>query len=390
MDDVNLSPSKSENILLRFIAWFVPASIKAGTASKAAMQEDPYQTAQIIIAVFLISILSIVGINTYYYLITTPENQQFVLLNAVISLGILFSVLFSAKLFDRSNLYLGNGYAATVMASLLMGNAITGFTWSSPNLPMITFVPMWAFLICGTRSGVFWSFITFMVFISLYYIAPMNLDFPQIFPPDFTNQAHLMAWFSSTILVMTCVFGFQNSYRKLSERLEQERSHFAYQAEHDPLTGLANRKLFYRRANKALDFAVEEDLKAVILYIDLDNFKQVNDSYGHQTGDNILIQTAKALKSVVRSSDTVARLGGDEFGIVLHAINANTVDLVVAKLTAALNTSITIDGITHQVGASIGISVARDHGTDIDTLIQHADAQMYSAKQQKNTATVAS
>ncbi len=162
-------------------------------------------------------------------------------------------------------------------------------------------------------------------------------------------------------------------------KLHAER--IAYQANHDALTGLPNRILLNDRISQALAQARRSDQHVAILFLDLDGFKFVNDSYGHAFGDALLRTVAARLEVVTRESDTVARLGGDEFVILLPSLARSEVAVQVAeKVLQAFSVQISQDGRDLHLSASIGISVFPQDGNSSDLLLQHADVAMYRAK----------
>jgi len=153
---------------------------------------------------------------------------------------------------------------------------------------------------------------------------------------------------------------------------------------HDPLTKLPNRMLFRDRLEQALASARREDTLVGLLIIDLDGFKEVNDTAGHHTGDALLQQTANRLRDAVRGVDTVARLGGDEFAVILHTVD----DLEHAcekarELNEVIRQPVEVGGERHRVGASIGVALYPEHADTETDLLCHADAAMYSAKRQR-------
>ena len=151
-------------------------------------------------------------------------------------------------------------------------------------------------------------------------------------------------------------------------------------ATHDPLTALPNRALLHDRLAEATRHTRRTGSPLALLLLDLDRFKEVNDTLGHAAGDRLLVEVAARLRGVARPSDTVARLGGDEFAVLLPAADAARVDAVVAVLRPALEEPVVLDGHTLSVGASIGSARCPDHGVDGATLLRHADVAMYVAK----------
>lgn len=174
-----------------------------------------------------------------------------------------------------------------------------------------------------------------------------------------------------------------NTELKLSE---DRLRHLAY---HDTLTGLPNRKLFHERLNQSIEWARQNHHLVALLFLDLDGFKLINDTKGHDIGDLLLQTVAERLKRCLRSSDTVSRLGGDEFTVILPGIPSVTdIARVADKILATINQPFILQGHTIYISTSIGISVYPLNGEDIETLIKNADAAMYSAKEQgKNNYT---
>lgn len=152
-------------------------------------------------------------------------------------------------------------------------------------------------------------------------------------------------------------------------------------AYYDPLTGLPNRRLFQDRLGLEIRKANRANLPIALLYIDLDNFKEVNDKLGHEAGDSLLHEAAIRISACVRESDTVARLSGDEFTVILSEIpDTRHTDYVAQKITSSLAMPYQINGEIVHVSASIGISLFPDDANDISTLMKNADQAMYDAK----------
>ncbi|MBI44791.1 MAG: hypothetical protein CMG66_01345 [Candidatus Marinimicrobia bacterium] len=153
-------------------------------------------------------------------------------------------------------------------------------------------------------------------------------------------------------------------------------------AYYDQLTGLTNRVLFNDRLNQALHNANREQQNVAVMFVDLDNFKYVNDSMGHTSGDSLLKIIASRLKKCLRKTDTVSRWGGDEFTIILSRIKSmQDISILSNRILNEEFRNVTIDGQDLRITASIGISIYPQDGEDIETLIKNADAAMYKAKE---------
>ncbi|HEY3433027.1 MAG TPA: EAL domain-containing protein [Rhodocyclaceae bacterium] len=172
------------------------------------------------------------------------------------------------------------------------------------------------------------------------------------------------------------------SVRYAMER-RQLQEHLHKLAHHDALTGLPNRKLFYDRLARAVSSARRHQRPLALMLLDMDDFKQVNDTHGHHVGDELLRQVADRLSACLRTTDCVARLGGDEF-IIYVADLADVQDAarVAQKILDALSVPYSIEGHYFHSHSSLGIALHPEDGDDMEVLVRHADAAMYSAKQQ--------
>tara|TARA_R110002049_G_scaffold71546_2_gene184205 strand:+ start:2178 stop:3359 length:1182 start_codon:yes stop_codon:yes gene_type:complete len=163
-----------------------------------------------------------------------------------------------------------------------------------------------------------------------------------------------------------------------SQSVTEKMSH---QAHHDSLTGLPNRLLLMERLTQAIGMAKRQQKQIAVLFLDLDYFKQINDSYGHAVGDDLLQEVAAEILSCVRATDTVSRIGGDEFVILLTQVEAmQDAAHIAEKLLAKFALPRFIDGRELQIGLSIGISSYPENGQDAETLMHNADTAMYTTK----------
>ncbi|HEX5468626.1 MAG TPA: EAL domain-containing protein [Gaiellaceae bacterium] len=179
--------------------------------------------------------------------------------------------------------------------------------------------------------------------------------------------------------------------RKASDALEEARRQLQHIAFHDPLTGLPNRVSFQERLDEALERCPPKRCAAAVLFIDLDNFKLINDSFGHAAGDELLRAVAGRLQRATRTADVVARQGGDEFLVLLADIEpsgsnadpdyaSKAADSVARKIRRTLRAPFVVSGVEIFVSASIGVSLFPDDAPDSETLLKHADTAMYRAK----------
>lgn len=179
------------------------------------------------------------------------------------------------------------------------------------------------------------------------------------------------------------VTGQTQAWRQKTEALERKAVH---DATHDPLTDLPNRVLLRDRLDQAMVAARRSKQSVALLLLDLNRFKDINDTLGHYSGDRLLQQVGVRLREVIRASDTLSRLGGDEFGILLPSVASESdVRRVVDEVQRVFETPFVIKNMTLEVQASIGVALAPMHGTDVDTLLQRGDVAMYAAKEENRS-----
>lgn len=163
--------------------------------------------------------------------------------------------------------------------------------------------------------------------------------------------------------------------------LQDRQLQLDYMAHHDQLTNLPNRILFLDRLIQAINTAHRNSQQFAVMFIDLDKFKEINDTYGHHVGDEVLKTAATRMKSLIRQEDTISRLGGDEFTIILRDLrHAEQYTVVAEKVLMLFDTPFRVEGHALQLSCSIGISIYPQHGTQAEELLKNADAAMYQAK----------
>lgn len=176
--------------------------------------------------------------------------------------------------------------------------------------------------------------------------------------------------------------------RDITERKKQAAA-LEYQEFYDKLTGLPNRTLLHERVERAIIRGVSSKERFALLLLDLDNFKEINNTLGHESGDKVLIEIARRISTMVREVDTVARMGGDEFSLLLPGI-IDIEDLyeISGAIVEVIEASMKFNDIDFQVSVSIGCALFPDHGNDVNTLLQRADIAMYSAKHDESRFSV--
>ena len=181
-------------------------------------------------------------------------------------------------------------------------------------------------------------------------------------------------WFVSLVSRLSL-----DNIERFNKILQAER----HRALHDPLTALPNRILFHERIDHALTFARREQQEIALMIIDLNEFKEVNDTLGHQAGDKLLLLASQRLKEVLRESDTLARFGGNEFAVILPQSSEKQAAILAKQLTMTIHRPFIIEGCTLTIGMSVGTAMYPSHGRNSETLIKHADQKCVKQKEPK-------
>jgi len=186
----------------------------------------------------------------------------------------------------------------------------------------------------------------------------------------------------TSLLFLVLLLVFLKIYLRREEQREKSANHLLHMATHDALTGLPNRTLLADRFSQACSRTQRRDITFSIMFLDLNGFKKVNDTYGHEVGDQLLKTMGGLLKECIRNEDTLSRISGDEFVILLEDTTYLNAKMIAQKIQAKLTRPLHIRDIELNIGISIGIAVYPDDGTEMGELFRKADARMYKAKEQ--------
>lgn len=242
------------------------------------------------------------------------------------------------------------------------------------GVPFITFYAavLFSFYVGGVGPGVFTSVISALAANFLF------------FPPYFRFELAYGDIVSMAVYLVTCaLIGWVvTNLQTISGQLRIQQARIEHLAVHDTLTGLPNRFLLTDRLRQALANAARDGHPVAICYLDLDGFKPINDTFGHEAGDKLLMQIAARMTKSIRINDTVCRLGGDEFVIVLTELDtADEYLTILRRVVDDINEPVELDATNiATVGVSIGVSIYPTHGLIAETLIRQADQAMYQAK----------
>lgn len=223
-----------------------------------------------------------------------------------------------------------------------------------------------------------------------HFILSKELSYIDMSEIDSSHERNIAILLIVGILIVIFIYyiftiNYKNFIIRQNEKLERnvksKTKELYHTAHHDSLTGLPNRLLFLDRLKQILRYSARDQKNVAVLFLDLDRFKEVNDTYGHHIGDELLIQVTNVLKSCVRDEDTIARLGGDEFTIILKNIKSNDMIKVTKKIINKMQETFFVEKLEIHTSFSIGISSFPDDGLTTDELLSNADIAMYRAKE---------
>lgn len=234
----------------------------------------------------------------------------------------------------------------------------------------------------GSRALIESVLIGFCLYVIMVYNSPYWMNSPQLTIGLGISMALLPSYF--LILI--------NRLSIMSKQLAIELNKANHSATHDALSGLTNRAYFLQRLSDKINEAGRYGERFIVMYLDLDGFKEINDRWGHTHGDYIINTIADRIRNHIRKSDIAARLGGDEFALMLHSIDATfNLPRFTNRLIQKIAEPVSIDGKTLQVTASIGISQFPTDGQSVEALINSADQSMYASKKEgRNRFTLSS
>ena len=255
---------------------------------------------------------------------------------------------------------------------------VTGGINSSPLTFILALQPVLAFLMAGRMAGTAWLIIVIALSSSLSSFDNTH-DLPQL---SETTRGYLreVLWISTCFIFFGCIWYFDLINRHLALSIGRERDIAQFAAAHDPLTGLLNRASFSQRLLAATRRAQLNGNSLALIYIDLDGFKNINDSLGHHAGDTLLQTLGKRLQECVRNSDSVARLGGDEFGLLLEGASRTSLERILPNILERMYAPVRDDKHEMCVSASIGAALMPEDACEPDVLSRCADHAMYRAK----------
>jgi diguanylate cyclase (GGDEF)-like protein len=277
------------------------------------------------------------------------------------------------------------GTLVSVLSAAMVAIGLTGGAPVSPAIPFLLLPAIFSFCILGPYMGVLVSALIAGGCALQWYLSVHGLlDLPRRQSMRSPELDSLLINTINYLLIIIVLFMYERINNRLRRERDAERARLAHFATHDDLTGLANRRYFTQRLHEACAQSMREGHQVGIVYIDLNEFKSINDSLGHEAGDRTLQVVAQRLSTVLRTQDLLARIGGDEFAIIINPCGTRSelADLC-ARLQSSISEPFAIGDSRLNIGASIGTAIYSGEGGDVEQVLKQADIDMYSAKQRR-------
>ena len=358
---------------------YIPVSLKRN-------YETQYRARVFFTVVALYSLMLLLIEVWLFFIASTTDKGR--ILGSII-LGLMFAgyllAIFIARIISSLSLPAHLTVGITTIG-IACGILVSGGPLHAPAIAMNILPIIMAFILIGKRAGLVWTQIILTIHVALIVASAYGVTFIQLLPPHMLPSQHLAHWLITYTAMIGLMFIFDSLNTRLKAERDAERLRFEHLASHDPLTNLANRLQFDISLNKSMNRGDRHQKMIALFYIDLDDFKPVNDELGHDAGDIVLKEISSRLEANVRNMDTVARLGGDEFGIIFEDISdISRLGPMADKLLKAIAKPIKQLDSKPAVNASIGIAVYPLHTNTKEELVRFADMAMYNAKLNKNS-----
>ena len=347
---------------------------------------DSLFKARVLVGIILVYFIILTGV-IFWLQTTAPVTATGRTLGTVICIIMQISYISALWLMRTLGWYriIAHFVVLVSVIGIIGGISISGGPLSAPATPMNVIPIIMAFVLLNKRSGFVWTQIVMLCHMGMIVATAYGVVFPQLLEPGVLLVQHMSHW----LVTYTAMIGLMAVFLTLNSHLKAERDaerlKFQHLASHDPLTGLANRMQFNHSLKQSMNRSNRHHKMTALFFIDLDNFKPINDNLGHDAGDTVLREISLRLTDNVREMDTVARLGGDEFGIILEDIShENSLEQIADKLLLVICEPISQLTGQPSISASMGIALYPLHTQDKIELVKFADLAMYASKFEKN------
>ena len=270
-----------------------------------------------------------------------------------------------------------------VCLSILVTIFFAGGPLRSSAIHLLLVPVIMAFMLGGKTYGTLWFCLVLLLSYGMFIAGLYGYEYPVNAGHKEKDILNLVHWSYSIVTIVFLILVYEHLQLTMSSEQEVEKNRFQYLALHDPLTQLANRQLFEENLRMAIARAERQDTRVALFQVDLNDFKPINDTYGHDAGDAVLCHVAANIDATLRKSDLAARVGGDEFVVIFDRIENKNIATLALKLLDAIAQPLDYRNNKLKVGASIGISVYPTDADCGDCLKDHADLAMYEAKKDR-------
>jgi diguanylate cyclase (GGDEF)-like protein len=348
---------------------------------------DTLYKARVLFSIIITYSVLLIFIETWLFFVA-DISEPGKLFGSIILICMLIGYFLAAAITHYQSWYILSSHitVATTALGIASGIVISGGPIYAPATAMNILPIIMAFVLIGKRAGLVWTQIILTIHIGFMVGIAYGLKFTQLLTPDMLPTQHLAHWLITYTAMIGLMFVFDTLNSRLKAERDAERQKFEHLASHDPLTNLANRLQFDISLNKSMNRGDRHKKMTALFFIDLDGFKPINDTLGHDAGDEVLKEMATRLEANVRTMDTVARLGGDEFGVIFEDIDdTQKLTEMAEKILAIINKPIKQLAEHPSISGSIGISIYPLHTKSKEELIKFSDIAMYEAKKTKNS-----
>jgi diguanylate cyclase (GGDEF)-like protein len=354
-----------------------------------ADEEHHRQRILVMISGFWLFMVLLFAIIIPFFTEITPQGLIAAnLLIAVIVLGVLASMLLLRLYDDRVkslNVMLLIYTGAFASACFVFGGS------ASPTFPLLILAPAMAGIVGSVTLSLSWGLLILAFWIGMLQAQRYGFEFTQLILPDNYSMALVMSYTALAVAVVSVIIIYAEMNKELRTSLQNINSELEHLSSHDQLTRLPNRRFYDERISRALRRAAEQNSMTGLLFMDLNDFKKINDTYGHGAGDKLLIAVAQRVQANLRETDLVARLGGDEFVAVLEDVKSpEEITRLAHKLSHAIEQPLYVRQQVLKFSASIGVAIFPIDGRQKHELEEKADKAMYLAKKRGIPVALAS
>lgn len=358
--------------------WLV--QLCTGQTHVATADEEQYRQRILVMttAFWLLTVL-IVTVITPLIIELTPDGRVAAdILFAVAGAGVLLSMAILRILKSR---LIALNILLTIYACAFAGACLFFGGTASPTYHLLIMVPAMAGLVGSISLSLTWGALVLAFWVGVLMVERSGFTFLQIIQPENHNLAMMLSYSAMAIALVSIIIIYAEMNKALRHSLQLSNEELRHLSTHDQLTRLPNRRFYDERIGLALKRAANHDSLAALLFLDLNNFKSINDTYGHGAGDRLLTTVAARIENTLRETDLVARLGGDEFAAVLEDVSSpEEVMRIAHKLSEAIEQPFSVRQHQLTFSASIGVAIYPIDGRQQQELEEKADKAMYLAK----------